>query len=86
LVIEVISPNDLAWEVEAKVAEYSRPSVPLIGVIYPDARTVWRYRASDDATRPGIGDARSGEDILPAFTYPVADVFPDLSYGSRPTA
>lgn len=79
LVIEVISPNDLAWEVEAKVAEYIRAGVPLMWVIYPDTRTVWRYRASDDVTRLGIGNALSGEDILPGFTCPVADVFPEVS-------
>jgi len=79
LVIEVISPNDLAWEVEAKVSEYIRPSVPLMWVIYPDTHTVWRYRASDEATRLGIGDILSGEDIMPGFTCPVADVLPDLS-------
>ena len=86
LVIEVISPNDLAWEVEAKVAEYIRAGVPLMWVIYPDTRTVWRYRASDEATRLGIGDALSGEDILPGFTCPVADVFPEVSSGSQFTA
>ena len=79
LVIEVISPNDLAWEVEAKVAEYVRAGVPLMWVFYPDTRTVWRYRNNDDATRLGIGDTLSGEDILPGFTCPVADVFPDVS-------
>ena len=30
LLIEVVSPNDLAWEVEAKVTEYLRAGVSLL--------------------------------------------------------
>jgi Uma2 family endonuclease len=63
LVIEVVSPNDLAWEVELKVTEYLQAGVPLLWVFYPDTRTVWVYRAS-------------GEDVLPGFTCLVAEVFP----------
>jgi len=36
LLIEVVSPNDLAWEVEVKVTEYLRAGVPLLWVFYPD--------------------------------------------------
>ncbi len=79
LVIEVISPNDLAWEVEAKVAEYLRAGVLLIWVFYPDTRTVWVYRLDGDATRLSVGDQLTGEQRLPGFTCPVADVFPDGS-------
>ena len=79
LVIEVISPNDLAWEVEAKVAEYVRAGVSLIWVLYPDTRTVWIYHLCNDATRLGTGETLNGEDILPGFTCPVADIFPDVS-------
>ena len=40
LVLEVVSPNDLAWEVDLKVTEYLQAGVPLIWVFYPDTRTV----------------------------------------------
>ncbi len=43
LVIEVIAPHDLAWEIEAKVAQYRQAGVPLMWVLYPDTRTVWSY-------------------------------------------
>ena len=79
LVIEVISPNDLAWEIEAKVAEYLRAGVPLIWVFYPDTHTVWIYRTSGDATRLDVDQMLSGEDVLPGFTCAVADLFPALS-------
>ena len=79
LVIEVISPNDLAWEIEAKVAERLRAGVPLIWVFYPDTHTVWIYRTSGDAARLDVHQMLSGEDVLPGFTCAVADLFPALS-------
>src|SRR5262249_43923127 len=40
LAVEVVSPNDLAYEVEAKVVEYLNAGVPLVWVIDPEACTV----------------------------------------------
>ena len=76
LVIEVVSPNDLAWEVELKVTEYLQAGVPLLWVFYPDTRTVWVYRASGETTHLRVGETLSGEEVLPGFTCPVAEVFP----------
>ena len=76
LVIEVVSPNDLAWEVDLKVTEYLQAGVPLLWVFYPDTRTVSVYRASGKTARLSAEDTLSGEDVLPGFTCPVAEVFP----------
>jgi Uma2 family endonuclease len=76
LVIEVVSPNDLAWEVELKVTEYLQASVPLLWVFYPDTRTVWVYRASGETTHLSVGETLNGEEVLPGFTCPVVEVFP----------
>jgi Uma2 family endonuclease len=76
LVLEVVSPNDLAWEVDLKVTEYLQAGVPLVWVFYPDTRTVSVYRADGQAARLGAGETLSGEEVLPGFTCPVADVFP----------
>ena len=76
LLIEVVSPNDLAWEVEVKVTEYLRAGVPLLWVFYPDTCTVWIYRASGQVTHLSVEDTLSGEEVLPDFTCLVADVFP----------
>src|SRR5919197_156524 len=51
LVLEVVSPNDLAWEVDVKVTEYLQAGVPLVWVFYPDTRTVSVYRAGGQAAR-----------------------------------
>lgn len=84
LVLEVVSPNDLAWEVDLKVTEYLQAGVPLVWVCYPDTRTVSIYRVQGQVTRLGVGDLLSDAEILPGFTCPVADVFPPQSESSRP--
>ncbi|HEY5865262.1 MAG TPA: Uma2 family endonuclease [Candidatus Tectomicrobia bacterium] len=76
LVLEVVSPNDLAWEVDMKVTEYLQAGVPLVWVFYPDTRTVSVYRANGKAARLGVGETLSGVEVLPGFTCLVADVFP----------
>jgi Uma2 family endonuclease len=82
LVLEVVSPNDLAWEVEMKVADYLHAGVPLVWVCYPDTRTVWAYRAHGEVTRLGVGDTLSDPEVLPGFTCLVADIFPRQRAGS----
>jgi Uma2 family endonuclease len=76
LILEVVSPNDLAWEVDVKVTEYLQAGVRLVWVFYPDTRTVSVYRADGQAARLGVGETLSGAEVLPGFTCPVADVFP----------
>ena len=76
LAVEVISPNDLAWEVEAKVEEYLRAGVRLVWVIDPHTRTVRVHRADGTAGRLRQEDELSGEDVIPGFRCAVRDLFP----------
>src|SRR2546425_11852292 len=76
LVLEVVSPNDLAWEVDLKVSEYLQAGVPLVWVFYPDTRTVSVYLAGGKAARLGVDAILSDVEVLPGFTCLVADVFP----------
>jgi Uma2 family endonuclease len=76
LVVEVISPNDLAYDVEKKVREYLDTGVRVVWVVYPDLRRIGVHRA--DGTISGLGEADelSGEDVVPGFRCPVAALFP----------
>ena len=77
LAIEVISPNDLYYEVEAKVHEYQTAGVRLIWVVNPDLRTVKVY--DSQAGHPSeltAGDELTGGDVLPGFRCTIADLFP----------
>lgn len=74
--IEVVSPHDLAWEVEHKVEEFLRAGVRLLWVLYPATRTILIYRSGSEVTRLSDTDELSGEDIWPGFTCRVSKLFP----------
>lgn len=77
LVVKVVSPNDLYYEVERKVDEYLEAGVRMVWVINPELRTVRVFRKSESGpVDRHAGDELSGEDVLPGFTCRVADLFP----------
>jgi Uma2 family endonuclease len=75
LAIEVISPNDDAEAVEAKVADYLQAGVPLLWVIYPGSRSIYVLRPDGSARRLTSRDELDGEGVLPGWKCPVLDVF-----------
>ncbi len=77
LAVEVISPNDLAGEVEEKVRQYLGAGVPLVWVVYPETRTVRVHRAGRGAVADLLEkDELSGEEVVPGFRCRVSDLFP----------
>jgi Uma2 family endonuclease len=75
IAVEVISPNELFEEVEAKVTDYRSVGVKLIWIINPKSRTVLIRRLDGTSTELGENGTLSGEDVLPGFTCPVAELF-----------
>jgi Uma2 family endonuclease len=75
LVVEVISPNDLAAEVQAKVRDFLNAGVPLVWVANPDTRDVLVYRSDKTAAILQGDDVLDGGDVLPGFRCTVADLF-----------
>jgi Uma2 family endonuclease len=79
LAVEVVSPGDLAYEVEEKVAEYLEAGVPLVWIVNPPTRTV-RVRRPKTSNRGPVAelsgeDLISGEDVLPGFSCKVSEFF-----------
>ncbi|HZT81879.1 MAG TPA: Uma2 family endonuclease, partial [Gemmataceae bacterium] len=75
LAVEVVSPNDLACEVEEKLLEYLNANVPLVWVVYPQSRTVHVYHPDGLGRLLREQDELTGENILPGFRFPVRDLF-----------
>jgi Uma2 family endonuclease len=75
LIVEVISPNDLAEEVEEKIEMFHKAGVPLIWVVSPTARNVRVLRSDGSTAVLREGDTISGEDVLPGFVCPVSSIF-----------
>jgi Uma2 family endonuclease len=85
LAVEVVSPNDLAYDVESKVVEYLDANVALVWVIDPEARTVRIYRRDGSISWLREHGELSGEDVLPGFQCRVAAIFPEKTVG-KPAA
>ncbi len=73
--LEVVSPNDLAYEVEKKVADYLQAGVRLLWVVYPNTHGIMVYRHRGAFARLTEADELNGEEVLPGFTCRVDDLF-----------
>ncbi len=76
MVAEVLSPNDSAYKVNAKIKEYRRAGVRLIWVIDPEQRVVVVHRPDGSANTLQETDELTGEDVVPGFRCRVAELFP----------
>ncbi len=77
LAVEVVSPHDLYFDVEAKVLEYLRAGVRVVWVVTPSTRTVMVHRAETASPSHLTDDAElTGDPVLPGFRCRVGDLFP----------
>jgi Uma2 family endonuclease len=75
LVVEVISPNDLAVKVAAKVRDFLSAGVSQVWVANPDTCEILVYRFDGSVALLRSGDVLDGGDILPGFQCLVSDLF-----------
>jgi Uma2 family endonuclease len=76
LAVEVISPNETAYELEDKLEDYQKVGVRLIWVINPKTRTVRVHRGDGSVSYLHEDEELSGEDVVPGFRCPVRAIFP----------
>ena len=74
-VVEVVSPNDTAGEVQSKVDEWLRAGVRLVWVLYPSTRTAMTFRAEGGVQLLHADDAIDAEPVLSGFSCRVGDLF-----------
>lgn len=79
LCVEVISPNDLAYEVDEKVELYLDSGAALVWVVNPSVRIVRVYRADGTSARIQENETLSGENVLPTFNVFVREFLAKLS-------
>jgi Uma2 family endonuclease len=75
LVAEVVSPNDLAEDVEEKRDEWLAAGVKVVWVVSPATRTVRVHRADGGTALLRASDTLTVEDVLPGFACPVGELF-----------
>ena len=77
LAVEVASPHQYRRGMAAKAKRYLRAGVRLVWIVWPNRREVDMWRPGDEQPSTTLRgtDALDGLDVLPGFTYPVADLF-----------
>lgn len=74
LAVEVVSPNDSASEIHAKVNMYLQYGTRAVWVAYPETRTIVVHTPAGAKTL-AESDMLDGGDVLPGFTLSVRDIF-----------
>ena len=78
LAVEVVSPDE---DIFKKAREYLHAGTQLVWAVYPDEKTVYVFRLDTDGevrSKPyGLDKTLDGGNVLPGFTLPVRDIFPD---------
>jgi Uma2 family endonuclease len=81
LVVEILSLGSTIAEIEDKIVEYFANGTRLLWVISPGQHYVLVYRCGYEPQ--GLltsGDFLEGEEVVPGFTFPLADLFQKLSF------
>jgi Uma2 family endonuclease len=74
LVVEVLSPGDRPGEVLAKVGDWLEAGARLVWVIDPERRIARVYRQDGSESSITADGQLDGEDLLPGFSCPLAEI------------
>jgi Uma2 family endonuclease len=76
LAVEVLSPNDRASEVLAKVSDWLEAGCRKVWVVDPETRSVAVYAPNVQMRVLHLADVLTDEDVLPGFQIEVRKIFP----------
>jgi Uma2 family endonuclease len=76
LMVEVVSPTDLAEEIVERLEEYWAAGAQLIWVVYPTQRLVYVYESPRQVSILGVADEMEGGSVLPGLRIAISSLFP----------
>ena len=81
MAIEILSPGNTVEEMHAKLVKDFENSARSIWIVHPQEHYILVYRCATEADRllKSI-HSLDGEDVVPGFALPVADLFQKLSF------
>ena len=80
LAVEVLSPNNTRREIDERLNDFFASGTMLAWVIDPDAQRVEVCRSPTNRKLIGGGGFLDGEELLPGFRYPIADLFKEWDW------
>lgn len=80
LAVEILSPSNTRRDVDERLGDYFSSGAKLAWVIDPDRELVEICHSRTRRRLLGAGGLLDGEDLLPGFRYPVADLFKEWEW------
>jgi Uma2 family endonuclease len=80
LAVEILFPSNTVEEIHDKLVEYFENGAHLVGVIHPKEHYVLVYRSSQPSHLLKSTDSLDGDEVIPGFTFQVADLFQTLTF------
>jgi Uma2 family endonuclease len=81
LAVEILSPSNTVEEIDQKLIEYFDNGSRLVWVISPKQKYILVYRNAQEPERlVKSNDSLDGEEIVPGFNLPVAELFQKLAF------
>ncbi|MEG4484673.1 Uma2 family endonuclease [Microcoleus sp. D2_18a_B4] len=81
LAVEILSPGNTVAEIHDKLVEYFENGARLVWVIHPQEKYVLVYGSSQEPDRLLKSvNSLDGEEIVPGFTLPIAELFQKLAF------
>jgi len=80
LAVEILSPNNTRAEIDERLKDFFSSGARVAWIVNPDAECVEVCHAPDKRRLLGAGAELDGEQLLPGFRYPIADLFKDWDW------
>src|SRR5262249_41553321 len=75
LAVEVVSPSNLAEEIDRRITDYFQSGVRLVWVFYPDSGRVYVYQSPTQVSIVERTDTLDGGEVLPGLQLPIAHLY-----------
>jgi Uma2 family endonuclease len=75
LAIEIVSPTNLAEEIDRKMTDYFQAGVRLVWVFYLDSGRVYVYQSPRDVSILERTDTLDGGEVLPGLRLPITELY-----------
>ncbi len=80
LAVEVLAPSDTPAEITARLEDFFDSGTELAWIIHPEAQFVEVCHSPTDRHILGPGAFLEGEQLLPGFQFPIADLFKEWDW------
>jgi len=80
LAVEILSPNNTRREIDERLNDFFASGARLVWIINPETQSVEVCPSPSKRELLGSGAFLDGEDLLPGFRYPIADLFAEWDW------